>query len=187
VHAELQALLDAVAACERDAEALVAPLDESSVNQVRRAGSWSVAQCINHLTLMNEFYLRGWHDAVANARARGAMSFNGLRPTLIGRWFVRSMEPPVKMRARAIAVVTPPPTTIPHAGLVDAYKTSHDRYRDLVRAAAGIDVNRIVRPNAIVPSVKMRLATVLLVIPAHDRRHLWQAARVSADVARRSN
>ena len=183
--ADLQALLDQIAECERTAERLVSVLDEAGLNQAPESGGWSVAQCLQHLTLMNDFYLRGWREAVEEARARGVGPFDGLRPTLVGRWFVRSMEPPVKMKAKAIAAVTPP-SRISRDGLIDGYKAAHDGYRALVHAAADVDVNRIVRPNAIVGTVKMRLSTVLLIIPAHDRRHLWQAERASPRAAPRS-
>jgi len=183
---ELHALLEQIDACERDAERLVASLDEPALNQPTPTGGWSPAQCITHLTLMNDFYLRGWPETVDAARARGGTSFIGLRPTPFGRWFARWMEPPAKMKTKAIARATPPPT-IPRAGLVEAYKASHDGYRVLVEAAAHVDVNRIVRPNAIIPPVKMRLATVLLIIPAHDRRHMWQAERAARHGAHRSS
>jgi hypothetical protein len=75
--------------------------------------------------------------------------------------------------------VTPGPR-VSRDEILARYKASHEGYRHLVRSAAAVDVNRIVRPNAIVTTVKMRLATVLMVIPAHDRRHLWQAANAKA-------
>ena len=74
-------------------------------------------------------------------------------------------------------VAQPAPST-PRDQLLPLYKASHDKYRALVRASAGADVNRVTMPNPFFPSVRMRMATVLLVIPAHDRRHLWQAKRV---------
>lgn len=181
---ELQGLLDQIDACERDAERIVTGLDQAAVNQRPPSGGWSVAQCLTHLTLMNEFYLRGWRESVAESRARGAAAFNGLRPTPIGRWFAHSMEPPVKMKAKAVAAVAPA-STIPLAGLVDNYAASHNGYRALIAASADVDVNRIVRRNPIATWAKMRLSTVLLIIPAHDRRHLWQAAQVLPHVTRR--
>jgi hypothetical protein len=75
-----------------------------------------------------------------------------------------------------------PTATFTRADILSRYRASHEGYRHLVRSAAAVDVNRIVRPNAIVKRVRMRLATVLLVIPAHDRRHLWQAAHVKRAV-----
>jgi hypothetical protein len=97
----------------------------------------------------------------------------------MGRSFVGMMEPPYRMRSKAIPAATPAPR-VPRDTLVQDYKQSHDLYRQLVRASATVDVNRVVAPNAIIKQVRMRLATVLLIIPAHDRRHLWQAANVTA-------
>ena len=176
---ELQDLVDQIDACEAQAERLVADLDDEAVNRAPPAGGWSVAQCLTHLTLMNEFYLRGWPDAVAEAARAGRGPFKGLHPTPFGRWFVWTMEPPYRMKGKAIPAATPAPR-VARATLVADYKQSHETYRHLVRGSAAVDVNRIVRPNAILKQVKMRLATVLLIIPAHDRRHLWQAANVKA-------
>ena len=81
------------------------------------------------------------------------------------------------MKTKANAVATPG-ARIPLAGLVDAYNASHQGYRHLVRASAALDINRVVRRNPFIKAVRMRLSTVLLIVPAHDRRHLWQAANV---------
>jgi hypothetical protein len=62
--------------------------------------------------------------------------------------------------------------------IVDAYKSSHDAYRALVRASADVDVNRVKGPNPFFKFIPMRVSTVLKIIPAHDRRHLWQAGNV---------
>jgi hypothetical protein len=180
---ELQSLLDQIDACEREAAAVVGDMDDESINRPAENGGWSVAQCLEHLTLMNEFYLRGWQQAVDDAAAAGREPFRGLRPTFWGRWFVKSLEPPAKMKTKAIAVATPGQAALTRETVLARYCASHEGYRHLVRSASAVDVNRVVRPNAIIKRVKMRLATVLLVIPAHDRRHLWQAANVAADYA----
>jgi hypothetical protein len=181
--AELQSLLDQIDECEREAERLVAYMDDELVNRAPPPGGWSVAQCLEHLALINNFYLEGWIEAVDRAARAQQGPFRGLRPTIIGRWFARSMEPPVRrMKAKAVAQVTPGPR-LSRDEVVHRYKASHDNYRHLVRTAASVDVNRIVRPNAIIKSVNMRLSTVLLILPAHDRRHLWQARQVKASLS----
>jgi hypothetical protein len=176
---ELQNLLDQVDACEADADRLVADLDDEAVNWTPPSGGWSVGQCLSHLALMNDFYLRGWREALAAAARAERGPFRGLHPTPFGRWFVSSMEPPYRMKGKAIQAATPA-SHVPRDTVVQNYKQSHELYRHLVRASAAVDVNRVVGPNAILKQVKMRLSTVLLIIPAHDRRHLWQAANVKA-------
>ena len=175
--AELASLLDQIVECERDAERLVADMDDDGVNRPPPGGGWSIAQCLEHLVLMNDFYLRGWQQAVHEAARAGQGPFRGLRPTFVGRWFANAMEPPVRMKSKAISA-TSPGSRVPRTEILARYKGSHEGYCHLVRSSAAVDVNRIVRPNAIISQVKMRLATVLLIVPAHDRRHLWQAANV---------
>ena len=177
--AELQSLVAQIDACEHEAELLVGDLDDHAVNWTPPNGGWTIAQCLMHLALINPYYLHGWTEAVYEAASKQRGPFNSLRPTLFGRWFVRWMEPPVRIKTKTIRTLTPGPR-FARAGLVETFKASHEPYRHLVRASAAVDVNRIVRPNAIIQAVKMRLSTVLLVIPAHDRRHLWQAANVKA-------
>lgn len=175
----LQDLLDQVDACEADADRLVADLDDEAVNWTPPTGGWSVGQCLSHLALMNDFYLRGWPDALAEAARAERGPFRGLHPTPFGRWFVWSMEPPYRLKGKTVQPATPGPL-VARETLMDNYKRSHETYRHLVRGAAAVDINRVVGPNVIVTQVRMRLSTVLLIIPAHDRRHLWQAANVKA-------
>jgi hypothetical protein len=174
----LLALVRAIDACEREADALVADLSEEDINWQEHPGqSWSVAQCLDHLAMINPFYLRSFVPLVAEAKQMGAGPFNGLASTAVGRWFVSSMEPPVRQKMKARPQVIPR-SRLPREGLVEAYQRSHDSYRTLVELAADVDVNRVTGPNPFFKFIRMRVSTVLRIVPAHDRRHLWQAANV---------
>src|SRR4051794_14897467 len=104
--AELQQLLDQIDACERDAESLLAGLDDDDVNWHPAPGRWSIAQCLQHLAVMNDVYTAGLDEHLRAARAAGASRFSRLRPTLIGRWFASSMEPPPRLKLKAPAPAT---------------------------------------------------------------------------------
>ena len=175
--AELQELLEQIDACERDAESLLAGLDDDGVNWQPAPGRWSIAQCLDHLIEMNKYYLAGCDEHLQAARAANVGPFAGLAPTPIGRWFARSMEPPPRPRMKSPKPVMPGPS-FPRDGLLTAYTMSHTVYRGLVKGAADVDINRVVFPNPFISAVKMRLSTVLLIVPAHDRRHLYQARQV---------
>jgi hypothetical protein len=175
---ELVALLQAVDTCEREAASLVGDMSEPEVNWQERPGqTWSVAQCLDHLATTNRFYVSGFLARVAHARGKGVGPFAPLTYTPGARWFVNTLEPPVRQRVKARPQVVPR-ETIPLEGLVEAFRRSHDPYRELVAAAADVDVNRVTGPNPFFKIIPMRVSTVLRVIPAHDRRHLWQAANV---------
>jgi hypothetical protein len=173
-----QQLLDEIDACERDAEKLVADLTQEELNWQERPGeTWSVGQCLDHLAVMNRFYVPGFVPLVDRARAAPPGPFRGLESSAPGRWFVSSFEPPVTRRLKA-PKQSVPRSQVARDDILDVYKGSHDSYRSLVKASAGVDVNRVKGPNPFYKFIPMRVSTVLKIIPAHDRRHLWQAGNV---------
>ena len=174
---DLQRLLDEIAAAEADACALSAGLSDAQANWQPGGGTgWSVAQCLDHLAISNRVYTDHFLP-VAERAAAGA--FTTLSPTAIGRWFVRSLEPPPRQKTRTFKNLVPP-SSLPLAEALAHYLASHEPYRRLVGLAALRDPNRVVAANPFIGAVRMRLSTALLVIPAHDRRHLWQARQVLA-------
>lgn len=176
---DLSGVLAGIDAAEADARALATGLTDAQANWQPRPDAWSVAQCLDHLAISNGIYTRHFLPVAEQAAARGAGTFGGLHPTALGRWFVRSLEPPPRQRTRTFANLVPP-SSLPLADALSAYLASHGEFRRLVEVAGRLDPNRVVAPNPFLSWVRMRLATALLVIPAHDRRHLWQARQVIA-------
>jgi hypothetical protein len=82
------------------------------------------------------------------------------------------------MRTRAPAKIKPRSTGT-REEILRAWEAAHERIRQLTIRGAALDVNRATFPNPILPLVRVRVGTGLRVICAHDRRHLWQAERVT--------
>jgi hypothetical protein len=107
------------------------------------------------------------------------------RPGLVGVWFVKYLEPPVKPRLKSKAPRAIRPRTAP--ALVDAiasFLASQDEVRAFLRTYAEIDLMGVRFPNPFIRGVRFSLATGLHVIAAHERRHLWQAWRVRQEAER---
>lgn len=176
--ADLQRLEDALDAAERDARTLVAGLTEARGAWRAEAGSWSVAECLDHLATANRVYLNAMGPPAARAQSRRRQRRGPAQPGLIGGWFVKLLEPPVKGGFRMKA----PRTIVPRAApsLDDAsasFLASQDEVRKFLRAYAGIDLTGVRFPNPFIPGIRFSLATGLHVIAAHERRHLLQAWR----------
>lgn len=174
---DLQRLLDEIDACERDARALVTGMSDDDLNRQPEGRAWSVGQCLDHLRAMNHYYPATFIPLVQRAQAADQGPYSGMHPGIFARWFIRTQEPPPKQRMRAPRSVIPG-SSFRAAEILDAYIQSHAPYRALVQASATIDVDRVVAPNPFFKIIRMRLATVLQLMPAHDRRHLWQARQV---------
>jgi hypothetical protein len=179
VPADIHALEDQLAAAERDAQALVHGLTEEQGAWRAEPGSWSVAECLDHLATGNRVYLGAMNAPAVRARAQGRARRGPAVPGIIGGWFVRWLEPPVHPRLKGKAPKTIRPRTAPPlSDAFAAFTASQSEVRAFLRAYADLDLAGVRFPNPFVPGVRFSLATGLHVIAAHERRHLWQAWRV---------
>ena len=177
---DLEALDEAFAANERDARALVDTLSDAQGTWRQAPGSWSVAECLDHLAVGNRVYLAAMEPSAARARANGRMRRRPAQPGLIGGWFVKSLEPPVNPRftLRAPRTIVPRPSP-PLADASAAFFASHAQVRAFLQASADLDLAGVHFPNPFIRGVRFSLATGLHVLAAHERRHLWQASNVA--------
>jgi hypothetical protein len=174
---ELTSLDAALAAVERDAVALLDGLDEGVGGWRAAPGSWSVAECLDHLAVANRVYVAAMRPAAAGAADRPRR--RPAKPGVVGGLFVWSLEPPVKRLFKLPA----PPTIRPRAAptLAESSAAFFASHRDAVaflHEVAALDLAGIRFVNPFLPGVRFSLATGLHVIAAHERRHLWQAWRV---------
>ena len=178
-HDEIRELEQAFDAIERDARTLVSGLTAEQGIWRPAPGAWSVAECLDHLASGHRVYLRAMETAAAPALARGRRRRRPALPGLIGGWFVRTLEPPVKPRFKMTAPLKAVPRESP--ALSDAFQqffATHNEARAFLRKYADIDLAGIRFANPFIRGIRFSLATGLHVIAAHERRHLWQAWNV---------
>jgi DinB superfamily len=174
--AELDALAQALDANERDARQLVEGLTEVQGTWRKEPGSWSVAECLDHLAVGGRVYLAAMEPPAQHARDTGRARRGAARPGLVGGWFARSLEPPVNPRRRMRAPRKIVPRPGPALGdAAAAFFTSHAQVVQFLRTYAGIDLAGVRFPNPFIRGLRFSLATGLHVLAAHERRHLWQA------------
>ena len=178
-HADIRDLEQALDAVDQDARTLISGLTPDQGIWRRDPGSWSVAECLDHLATANRVYLRAMEPAAAHALQRRSLRRKAAVPGLVGGWFVRTLEPPVKPRFKLKAPKKIVPRESP--ALADAaaqFFASQGEVRAFLKKYAGIDLTGVRFVNPFIRGLRFSLATGLHVIAAHDRRHLWQAWNV---------
>ena len=176
--ADLQDLLDQIDAADRTGAALAAGVtDEQFRWRPLEGRGWSIAQCLDHLGIMNKHYGAAVGSGIEDGRRRNLRYAGRGRPSFFGRRFIASFEPPARMKLKTPRVALPP-LDKPRDAVMRTYHESHDLVRRLIVDAADVDVNRATFQNPFIPLVRMRVATGLAILAAHDRRHLWQAEQV---------
>ena len=176
---ELRRLGQELDAAQADAAALVQGLDTERGAWRVESGSWSIAECLDHLATANRVYLRVMQPAADRARERGRVRRGSALPGVLGRLFIKWMEPPVRprMRGKSPRLIRPreqPPLENAYADFLQ----QQEQVRAFIDANADIDLAGVTFPNPFIGGLRWSLATGLHVITSHERRHLWQAWNV---------
>ena len=177
--ADIRDLHDQLEANTRDARAVAEGMTAAHGEWRAEAGSWSVAQCLDHLATGNRVYLNAMRPSAVRAREERRLRSGIARPGLLGGLFVRSLEPPVKLalRMKAPRKIKPQPSP-PLSDAIAAFLASQQDMLAFLRDSADLDLTHVRFPNPFVRGVRFSLATGFHVTAAHERRHLWQAWRV---------
>ena len=162
-----------------DADALVAPLTEDQFNWSPAPGSWSIAECIDHLNVTARIYLPRIDEGIAEAVRQGLYGEGPFSHDLIGRWFIHIMEPPAGIKVKA-----PPPfqpvQRRSRSEIMAGFRAHQVQFIDRLHQASGLDLRRAKVQSPASHWIKISLNSGFALMAAHERRHLWQARRVLA-------
>jgi hypothetical protein len=168
-----------LSANDQTAQTLAAGLTDEQLNWQPAPGSWSVGQCLEHLCITNEAYLK---SISASLKEKPDSPVEQITPGWFGRWFIRSFVEPSPNSKR----VSAPPKIRPGArvdlAVLDRFLSGNKSCREFIIRTRGKDVNRIRFWNPLIPGVRFTVGTGLEIIASHERRHLLQADRVRDSV-----
>jgi len=162
-----------------EADAFVAPLTEEQFTWRPAPGSWSIAECIEHLNSTARLYLPRLDEGIAEGIRRGLYGEGPFTHDLIGRFFVRTMEPPVRLKVKAPSTFQPGPQRS-RSEIMAAFRAYQVQFVDRLRQASGLDLRRAKVHSPASTWIMMSLNSAFALMAAHERRHLWQAQRVIA-------
>ncbi|MGH7481383.1 MAG: DinB family protein [Longimicrobiales bacterium] len=175
---ELAALRAAFEAQTEAATALVDGLTERQFAWRPSEGAWSVAECIDHLTRSAELYMPAFDRALARAPTATPGDRRAYRPSLLGRLMVYSIAPPYRIRTRTLAPIEPG-TVLERETALRAFERAQRELVRRVEAGAGRDLGRTRMASALSPRLVLNIFDWMRFLEAHERRHLWQASRLS--------
>jgi hypothetical protein len=162
----------------------LAALDKRAMQLVARAGpqfarpprpnSWSVAECLQHLSLTSEAYIPLLTKAIANLRGREKTSPYKL--DWWGRALKWTLEPPPRFRFATTKDFKPVEIGDENR-VLGHFLRLQSEITKLVRDADGLDLNAVNIRSPFSSHVRYNVYSAFVLIVAHERRHLWQAQK----------
>ena len=159
------------------ADALVTGLSAEVLNWQPDGGkSWSVAQCLDHLAIMNRIYMKALHAAVESNRDQLEPRKSPMQPSgWLTRLLVSYEEPPPKIKLPAPKKIAPPSQIT--TAVLGEFAAVQNQLADFVHEWGGADLGDLSLRDPLFP-LHLTVDTELLIMSAHNRRHLWQAENV---------
>lgn len=152
-------------------------LDRETFNRRPEEGRWSVGECVDHLNATARLYLPVLTDAIDRARAENVIGERTSGRTLLGRLVVWSMEPPPKWFSRmGTWPELEPARDLDPAATLDEFEALHEELIVRINEAADLDLGKVKVRSALDSRLRLSLGDWFHFIPAHARRHMWQAA-----------
>lgn len=184
--AELESLCQQTDAISTRAVELSAGLSEQQLAWRPRPSSWSIAENLLHLERTTHIFLPIIDRAVEQARRDGCLSNGPFHLGMMGKFYVWYVEPPPHIRLSAPKPLVPL-LDGPASDALPRFLTSQELMKQRLENANGIDIvsARITSPFA--SFVKMNLFALFSVFTGHERRHIWQASNVLAQLSSRSS
>src|SRR5687768_8855802 len=101
MNAALERYQDQLLSIRQEVPGLVAHLSDAQFHWSPGPARWSMAQCFEHLNATARAFVPAIDRAMADARARGLTGSGPFVYSLFERLFLRSTEPPPRLRMRA--------------------------------------------------------------------------------------
>ena len=179
--AELEKIRAELHAVNADAQKLVAGLSEAQLAQRPQPGRWSLAEIFVHLNLTAQVYFPEIDHAIAEGRAKGLTGEGPFKLDLMGKLFVKYLEPPYRMKVKAPNSVRPL-LQGPASEALPQFLRSQELIVRRLEAANGLDLGRVKFVSPISSILKMNLLDPFAALTAHQRRHLWQGWKVRGEI-----
>ena len=175
---EIDAFRRQFEAIATEADALVQPLSDDQFTWRPAADVWSIAECLDHLNTTARVYLPAVDKAIADAIRQGMYGEGPFKYAWMGRLFVRFSEPPSRIRIRTRRAFHPDTGRSRHA-VMAALHAYQVQYVDRLRQANGLDLARARVASPVSKWLRFSLGSAFALMAAHERRHLWQANRIT--------
>ena len=117
-------------------------------------------------------------NAIQNARTLNRTSAGPYQVDFVGRLILRFTEPPYRLWAPSPAAFVPAGVE-PAVSVVAKFEELQRQLIDAVEEANGLALTEIKIAWPVYVRVKYNMFASLKILPAHQRRHLWQAEQTA--------
>lgn len=171
-------LIAGVQEVSSDVKSSFGALSPLQLNWKPGAEAWSVAQCLDHMIVINHPYLAIVDEVVAGRYPSTMLHRLPLLPGFFGRLVMKAVSPDTRRKLKARPAFQPSASAI-DAGIVGQFLDVQNLVVEKMKSTRGLDLARIIITSPVASVVAYSLLDAFRIIVLHETRHLEQARRVT--------
>ena len=171
---QLNTVLNQADSATLKARNLIAGRSQSDLTTSLESASWSVAQCLDHLTQTTNAFVPVISSAIARAPRLSAN--RALRTGALARLFIRNLEPPYRLRFKVLTPLVPRQRDFNSAW--SGFEESQAQLAKTIRSAAGLAIDQVRVESPVYARFSYNVYGALRMLTAHEHRHLWQIEQI---------
>lgn len=142
--------------------------DKIVINKRLKPSKWSVAEHISHIEIVNRLYINKIEDTLSISSS----SDEKFTSSLIGKWFAKLMEPPVRVRLKTFKPMNPQ-KVLDVDQLREQFVETNKKLIELAERACSENKLNLKMSSPVTDLIKLKLGDAFNVVTAHARRHVW--------------
>ncbi|MBX7041864.1 MAG: DinB family protein [Ignavibacteria bacterium] len=153
-------------------------LDSAKLNMKITPQSWSIGQCIDHLTVSNRSYFPQLKAAASGTLQPGIWGKVPLLPGLFGKMLVKSVSPDEKKKFKTMNPFEPSYSDL-DPGVISSFLDTQDELTGLISNLSRTDFRKTIITSPASGIITYSLDDLLDIITLHEERHYRQAMRTA--------
>ncbi len=171
---QLASLLEQIQRATHEAKKLALGRTAYDLTSRLEPGSWSAAECLDHLARTTHWFLPAISKATSIAPK--LTTNRPLRTGTIARLLIRNLEPPYRLRYKVLPQLVPEEKNLEAAW--STFEESQSRLSESVLSATGLAVDKVKVQCPVYAHVTYNVYGAFRMLTAHERRHLWQIEQI---------
>lgn len=155
-------------------ESLIEGRNKAELGTRLETGSWSVAECLDHLTQTTRAFLPAISGAIA--KAPKLRKNRRLRTGFLPSLFIRNLNPPYRIRFKVLPRLAPQSSDSDSAWA--SFVESQSELLAILSSTAGLAIDEVRIKSPVYGRISYNIYGALRMLAAHQRRHVWQISQI---------
>ncbi|MBK9255399.1 MAG: DinB family protein [Saprospiraceae bacterium] len=139
--------------------------------------SWSIAENIEHLILINQSYYPILDQVISGTYQPSFLAKISFIPAFLGKSILRSVQPDRRKKLKTLSIWEPH-TTMPDPLLLQKFRSQQNELINKIAACESAIENQVIINSPANRHLVYSLETAFDIIVAHEKRHYEQASEV---------